>query len=314
MRPYRTNGISAFFLVTLFMLISRYERNLLETEYYVVKSDKISQRVHFVFLSDLHEKSFGMDNERLLDALSRLDPQPDFVLTGGDFITSQKYHGIHKRGRDFVSTSCRLLDKLKKRYRVYFAFGNHEERLREKIILETAGGEHGDAVWKYRELEKSLEGIHVLDQSSAFLPEANVLISGVTLPLIYYRSLFLRKKKKLSRRALLHYTGDLKQQAPDHCFRLVLLHSPFYYREAIDYGADLVLCGHVHGGTIRIPGLGALMTPQYRFFFRECAGMFRYHGGTAIVNRGLGTHSVNIRINDHPEISVITLEPENRSN
>ena len=52
------------------------------------------------------------------------------------------------------------------------------------------------------------------------------------------------------------------------------------------------------------------MTPQFQFFVRECAGIFREGEGILLINRGLGTHSINIRINDKPEISVITLLPE----
>ena len=80
-------------------------------------------------------------------------------------------------------------------------------------------------------------------------------------------------------------------------------------KEAEALGADLMLSGHFHGGTIRLPYLGGLMTPQLQFFTKEVTGSFE-HGGTAmIVNRGLGTHSVKIRLNDRPEISVIDISP-----
>ena len=97
------------------------------------------------------------------------------------------------------------------------------------------------------------------------------------------------------------------------CFNVLLLHSPMYLKEAADWGADLVLSGHFHGGTIRLPFLGGLMTPQFQFFVPECAGVFHSGAATMIVNRGLGTHSVNIRLNDLPEISVIDLYREERA-
>ena len=52
------------------------------------------------------------------------------------------------------------------------------------------------------------------------------------------------------------------------------------------------------------------MTPQYQFFRRECAGRFEKDGKTMIVGRGLGTHSVNIRLNDRPQIVVVNLLPD----
>ena len=76
---------------------------------------------------------------------------------------------------------------------------------------------------------------------------------------------------------------------------------------------EQTLSGHFHGGTIRLPILGGLMTPQLQFFVRECAGEFSEGSTRMIVNRGLGTHSVRIRLNDRPEISVIDVIPKGDS-
>ena len=92
-------------------------------------------------------------------------------------------------------------------------------------------------------------------------------------------------------------------------FNILFLHSPLYLQEAAAWGADLVLSGHFHGGTIRIPKLGGLMTPQLQFLIRECAGHFVEGDTDMIVSRGLGTHSVRIRLNDKPEITCIDIMP-----
>ena len=88
------------------------------------------------------------------------------------------------------------------------------------------------------------------------------------------------------------------------------MHSPLYLREAAAWGADLVLAGHFHGGTIRLPFIGGLMTPQFQFLLPECAGRFQEGSTEMIVSRGLGTHSIRIRLNDLPEISCIDILPE----
>lgn len=69
----------------------------------------------------------------------------------------------------------------------------------------------------------------------------------------------------------------------------------------------MTLAGHFHGGTIRIPGLGGVMTPQYQFFLPWCAGDFERDGKRMIVSRGLGTHSINIRLNNRPQLVLIRL-------
>ena len=57
------------------------------------------------------------------------------------------------------------------------------------------------------------------------------------------------------------------------------------------------------------PFIGGLMTPQLQFFVKECAGEFEEDGTRMVVSRGLGTHSVKIRLLDRPEISVIDILP-----
>ncbi len=49
------------------------------------------------------------------------------------------------------------------------------------------------------------------------------------------------------------------------------------------------------------------MTPQFQFFHKYCSGLHWLNGKAMIVSRGLGTHSINIRLNDLPELSVIRL-------
>ena len=70
-------------------------------------------------------------------------------------------------------------------------------------------------------------------------------------------------------------------------FQVLLAHNPVFFDAYAGWGADLTLCGHFHGGTIRIPGLGGVMTPQYQFFLPWCAGRFDADGKTMIVSRGL---------------------------
>ena len=62
---------------------SRYERDCLVTEEYRIVSEKIhAPEKTIVFLTDLHNKEFGDQNCRLLDAVRKV--KPDAVLSGGD--------------------------------------------------------------------------------------------------------------------------------------------------------------------------------------------------------------------------------------
>ena len=83
-----------------------------------------------------------------------------------------------------------------------------------------------------------------------------------------------------------------------------------YFDSYAWWGADLTVSGHLHGGIIRIPGIGGIITPQAKLFPRYDAGQFKKNGKNLVVSRGLGTHTVNIRIFNPAELSVIRLKGE----
>lgn len=305
--------ISTSFFILLFVIItitiSNRERNNLKVYRYNIHSGKLKKPYSFVYISDLHEKEFDENNKELIEKIDELNPE--FIIIGGDLIRCRKVRNPEKyKDKDKIDVSIKLLNDLKNKYRVYFSYGNHEQRLMDK-----AGFNDCNETSKYdkniqdisleraNRLKQALEGIKVLDDETISFSDFD--LTGFTLPLDYYRPLFMKTKQMLTEEDI-----SLHISKPDNDkFHIIMLHTPMYYKEMIDYGADLVLSGHYHGGTIRLPVLGALMTPQYQFFVKECAGEFKYKTGRLIATRGLGTHSINIRINDRPEISYITIEP-----
>ena len=92
-------------------------------------------------------------------------------------------------------------------------------------------------------------------------------------------------------------------------FKILLAHNPAYMDAYLDWGADLVLSGHLHGGLVRVPGLGGIVTPQ-GFLFPKYSGEMTQEGErTVIVSRGLGSHTLNIRLFNTPELISIHLKP-----
>lgn len=301
--------ICLVFVAILILSISKRERSVLSVERYPLSSPKLSRTYRFVFLSDLHEVLFGADNERLLAEIDRL--KPEFVLIGGDLIRCHKLRPwTRHRHTDSVEVTCRFLEQLKKKYTVYYAVGNHEERLQEKagLIRCTSGAKYDTYIQDmarkdYARLTEAMKGIELLDNAHVFLDELE--ITGLTLELSFFRNLLTHRRKTLSEEAIRQSIGCPTEGK----YQILLLHSPMYYHELIRHGIDLVLSGHYHGGMVRIPGIGALITPQFQFFVRECAGIFHDGQGSLIVNRGLGTHSINLRLNNTPEITLVTLTP-----
>ena len=69
-----------------------------------------------------------------------------------------------------------------------------------------------------------------------------------------------------------------------------------------------MLSGHAHGGQLRLPFIGGVMSTQVDFFPEYDGGIYRKNGKTIIVSRGLGNHFPGFRINNKPEIIKIKLQ------
>ncbi len=93
---------------------------------------------------------------------------------------------------------------------------------------------------------------------------------------------------------------------------IVLTHAPDPILELARGGVGAVLCGHTHGGQVRLPGYGALLTLA-RHGKRFEAGLYRVERTWLYVNRGLGLEggaAPRVRFLCRPEITVLTLGPE----
>jgi len=94
-------------------------------------------------------------------------------------------------------------------------------------------------------------------------------------------------------------------------FKIVAVHRPleFYdHLELRDKNVDLVLCGHTHGGAVRIPFFGAFYSPDEGFFPKYARGHYKEKGTDMIVSGGLGSTFLPIRFHNFPQIAVVEIE------
>lgn len=268
------------------MARSRYERDRFSVEETRIVSGKIRKPQTLVFLADLHDKEFGIGNGRLLEAIRCV--KPDGILIGGDTM-------VAKPGRCCLDVTERLIAGLTKIGPVYYGNGNHEQRMQQKTR------EYPEMYRKFRRLLDEYQVIYLSNQS-AFLGD-DIRISGLDIGRKYYKDFAPADMAP-------GYVSRRLGVADGGRFQILLAHSPLFFDAYAGWGADLSLAGHFHGGTIRLPVLGGVMTPQYHFFLPYCAGIFEKNGRRMIVSRGLGTHSINIRFCNLPQVVVIRLEPE----
>ncbi|MBP5224778.1 MAG: metallophosphoesterase, partial [Lachnospiraceae bacterium] len=277
------------------LLRSAYEKKHLSVSSYETVSDALPQAFdgfRIAFLSDLHGEEFGNGNEELAQKI--LAFSPDLILFGGDMVTLQKSGRDEARTAKDLKTLDALLTQLKDTAPVLYADGNHERRFfDEKPLYPGQKEAFLDLLEKH--------GVHLLRDARETVERdgERFYVSGLSLTDTYY--------EKFRKTPFPAGFAEEKLGPKPEGYEVLLLHSPLYLKEAAAYGADLVLAGHFHGGTVRLPLLGGLMTPQFQLFNPYCKGIFTEGKTTQIVSAGLGTHSVPIRFNNRPDLVLITL-------
>lgn len=254
--------------------------------HYEITSSKLQSwktEKKFLVLSDLHNASYGRENAKLLKAISK--EHPDLILIAGDMV-------VGKPNRD-VKVAQKLIEQLTAICPVYYANGNHEYRM--KIYPE----EYGSVFADYKAaLEK--KGVIFLENASEklVLDGVEITLSGLEIDEKYYS-----KKERYS-----YPLEEMKEQiglGDETNYQILLAHNPIYMNTYLKWKADLILSGHLHGGVVRIPGIGGVITPQF--------GLFPYYSGEhrkvkktdVVVSRGLGTHTIKIRFLNTAELIVL---------
>ncbi len=278
--------ILGFFLIVLYGLsVIVRDMNRFVVTPYTVRSDKINRQYTIVMLSDLHNKTYGRENEKLVRAIE--DCHPDCIMTAGDMYTSVK-------GSRF-DNALALLSALSKRFPVYIANGNHEHKTAEHP-------DYFDHMYEtYTEKLRGM-GLEPLINTHVILPEVNIDVCGLQIGREYFKHF---KKKEMPG----DYMDKLAGKANARRFQILLAHNPLYFKEYAVWGADLVLSGHMHGGIIRLPFLGGVVSPAVTPFPKYDGGRFAEGKSTMILGRGLGTHSLPVRMWNPGELVVVTLLP-----
>ena len=91
-------------------------------------------------------------------------------------------------------------------------------------------------------------------------------------------------------------------------YRILLAHHPEYIDKYIETGFDLVLSGHTHGGQFRVPFLGGLIAPGQGILPQYDAGHFNLGRTDLYISRGIGNSRFPLRLNNRPEVILITLK------
>ncbi len=251
-----------------------------EIKKYNLHSKKIKKNIDIVVISDLHGQIYGINNSFISSCVDEINPDKIFIL--GDMISR------HKSG---YKATLRLFEDIAK-YDCYFINGNHEEKLRN--INERLYKRY---IHSIRQL-----GISTLFNNNVILNDYNLSINGLRLPLSSYV-----KFKKYDYSFLKH--KNIFKQLDYMRYNILLSHNP-YVAERMDFDYDLVLSGHMHGGSIRLPVLGGIIAPNMCPFPKFDRGYFELNKVKLIVSSGLGDHFPMIRVNNPKWLVHIKIKKE----
>lgn len=267
-----------------FLVIDIIDVNRFVNKEYVIESDKIKKEYCIVMLSDLHNRRFGKDNYKLVAAIDEIDP--DIICCAGDMMVA------HPGAKDDTAVSFM---KSISAYPVYYGIGNHE--FRWKIYKDTYG-------YRYDDYVNTLSGfgVKVLENDGVVLEQDNIRIQGLMIDREYYKRF---KRTAMSCNYIEQKTG---YECDEH-FNILLAHNPEYFDAYMNSGYDLVFAGHYHGGIMRLPVIGGVISPRLTLFPKYSGGIYNKNDRQMIVGCGLGCHTLPLRIFNPGEVVIVRLKP-----
>lgn len=280
-------GLSA--LITFFAGVMVSDNHLFRCRKYILKTDKVSvppgkDKVRIVSLADLHNQQFGKNNTKLIYKIQSL--HPDVILIPGDFIT------VKNNVR--MSEALCFMKELSKIAPVYYGLGNHELRLLDCVRQYDLGYEKFQSIF-------TEAGAVFLHNDSVQLDKYNIRITGFTVPRIFYSKF---QSPEMQKQDVYNCVGD----ADTTNYQILLAHNPEGFSAYAGWGADLTLSGHVHGGLMVLPVLGGFISPKLELFPKYDGGLYTIGNKNMVLSRGLGTHTLPIRIFNPGEITVIDIK------
>lgn len=256
-----------------------WENTALERNDYVVASKQLPASFsdfQIAHVSDLHNGKMQRKNEKVLTILRQT--QPDVIAITGDLIDSR---------RTDVDTALAFVREAVQIAPCYYVTGNHEARVEEYALLADGLQELGVTVLENSSLEVHRDG-------------ESIVIAGVEDP--SFQAEYLMKEEHFALKESLE-TMNLQKDR----FTVLLSHRPEYFDLYAQMGVHLVLSGHTHGGQFRIPVIGGLFAPGQGLFPQYDAGLFVKGNTNMVVSRGIGNSAFPVRINNRPEVIIVTL-------
>ena len=228
-----------------------------------------STNLRILQISDMHDLKLRSIHKRIIKTVKEL--QPNIIVLTGDL--------IDRRTKDFRSIYSFLDRLITTNVPIYFVMGNHE--------------------WANLRMEAFLTELQKREIISLSNENCKIKIRGQHINLV-----------GVDDAATEHEDLEMAYSNIDeNNYTILLSHSPYIINKYPSLTADLVISGHTHGGQIRFPIVGAVVSPGEGFFPKLDKGVFAWGKGQKLyVDSGLGTSTLPIRFLNQSQISLINIK------
>lgn len=254
--------------------------NRIKVRRYLIESNKLEAPIRIALISDFHSCYYGDNCEELVDAITK--EKPDIIVLTGDIFDDELDD----------TNVIRLFDEIADSYPCFYVTGNHEYKAGAKRFSEQMNilEEYG-----IRRLEEESYELDINDQ--------HIRLCGIGDPAG-------AKFYDMTKAEFINYS--VKEVAPeedDPYYNILLAHRPDYFDTYSKYPFDLVLCGHTHGGVVRIPLLmNGWFAYGQGYFPKYSGGFYQQYGTDLIISRGLSRESSGRRYYNRPELVIIDID------
>ena len=267
------------FIIIVLIGFVFYQNNSIEKTFIEYTDERVPKAFNgfkIIHISDLHNKSFGKDQEKLLKKIK--EEAPDIIVITGDLIDRRKYN--LEVALTFVRGAVDISP-------VYYVSGNHEawsaqyEKIKDELV--------------------SLN-VEVLDDEKLSINKENSFIDIIGL-----KDPDFNTSSYLEGNDTLALEKNLRDLSNEDNFQILLSHRPELFNLYAEEKIDLIFSGHAHGGQFRLPFIGGVIAPDQGLFPEYTSGLYAKDKSTLILSRGLGNSIIPIRFFNQPEIIVLTI-------
>lgn len=275
-KKFKTFVLCLFCFAIVFLGINTYQNQHIQVNEFTIKNEQLPDDFtgyKIAHISDLHNAEFGENNEKLLSTIK--EEKPDIIVITGDIVDSR--HTDVQIARDFINNASQIAP-------VYYVTGNHESRVGTGNQIESV---------------QLNENINILHNRDILLEkgESKIQIIGVDDP-----------DYALVDDSFAYMNNELEKYRDNEYFKVLLSHRPEIFNVYAENDMDIVFSGHAHGGQVRLPFIGGVIAPHQGLFPEYDSGLYTSGNTNMIVSRGIGDSILPLRINNPPEIIIVTLD------